>query len=106
MAFDDPVVWVLIIGVAVFLFGSSKIPALARSLGQARREFDMASKGLIGATGQGNEPNVAPPSVAITHPQVVNSDPLVVAAQNEGVNTVGKAREDIARELAWKLDQK
>jgi TatA/E family protein of Tat protein translocase len=46
MAFDDPVVWVLIIAIVVFMFGSSKIPGLARALGQARREFDAGWKGL------------------------------------------------------------
>jgi TatA/E family protein of Tat protein translocase len=46
MAWDDPVVWILIIGLGILLFGSNKIPELARSLGAARREFDAASKGL------------------------------------------------------------
>ncbi len=48
MAFDDPIVWVLIVGVVILLFGSSKIPNLARALGRARREFEQASKGISG----------------------------------------------------------
>jgi TatA/E family protein of Tat protein translocase len=47
MAWDDPVVWILIVGLGILLFGSNKIPEIARSLGAARREFDAASKGLM-----------------------------------------------------------
>jgi TatA/E family protein of Tat protein translocase len=39
MGFDDPVVIVLIVAVAIFLFGSGKIPQFARSLGQAKKAF-------------------------------------------------------------------
>lgn len=46
LAFDDPIVWLLIAGVVILLFGSNKIPALARGIGRARREFELASKGL------------------------------------------------------------
>ena len=42
MAFDDPIVWVLIIAVVVFLFGANKIPQFAKAIGQARKEFDTA----------------------------------------------------------------
>lgn len=46
MAFDDPIVWILIFGIVILLFGSGKIPQLARGIGKARREFEQASKGL------------------------------------------------------------
>lgn len=42
--FDDPIVWVLILGVVVFLFGTNKIPQFAKSLGQARKEFNEGMK--------------------------------------------------------------
>ena len=35
--------WIVVIAVAVILFGGSQIPKLARSLGQAQKEF---KKGL------------------------------------------------------------
>ena len=122
MAFDDPVVWVLIIAVVIFLFGSSKIPQLARSLGQARKEFETGWKGIsseiMAGTGTAASPQPVPmaprpqpvvPQSAPVTPQaqpVQTADPLLVACQNEGIDTVGKTREQLASELAWKLNKK
>jgi TatA/E family protein of Tat protein translocase len=39
---DAPIIAV-IIGIAVILFGAERIPKLARSMGQAKREFEAAS---------------------------------------------------------------
>ena len=100
MAWDDPVVWILIIAVVVFLFGASRIPQFARSLGQARREFEKGSKGE--PPSQNPQP-VAPAAVAGV-PSA--DDPLVVAAQREGIDTQGKTKEQIASELSWKLNKK
>ena len=104
MALDDPVVWVLIIGALVFLFGGSKIPGLAKAMGQARREFDMASKGMPATAG-----NVAQTGPTLQNAAAIpasSADPLLNAAQSEGINTQGKTREEIASELAWKLNKK
>lgn len=88
MGLDDPTVWILIALIVVFMFGASKIPQLARSLGQARREFDNASKGITSTNSS------------------MESDPLILAAQKEGIDTTGKTREQIASDLAWKLSKK
>ena len=40
LGFDDPVVLILIAAVIFFLFGANKIPQFARSIGQARKEFN------------------------------------------------------------------
>jgi sec-independent protein translocase protein TatA len=113
MAWDDPVVWVLIVAVVVFLFGSSKIPSIARALGEARREFDSSLRGTPPGAKNGSPPIVnspasytpppAPPSQVKTYP--APNDPLVQAAQKEGIDTTGKTREQIASELSWKLNQ-
>ncbi len=95
MALDDPIVWILIIAVIVFLFGANKIPALARSLGQARKEFDKGWKDETAGDAQ-------PTSNAPQAPE----DPLIAAAQKEGIDTQGKTREQIASELSWKLSKK
>jgi sec-independent protein translocase protein TatA len=90
MAWDDPVVIGLILLVVILLFGASRIPSLARSLGQARREFDKGSKGE-------GTPAAAP---------ITQDDPLFIAAQKEGIETQGKTREQVASELSWKLSKK
>ncbi len=43
----DPIEWIIIgiIVVVIFLWGPTKIPALARALGRARREYDEGKKG-------------------------------------------------------------
>jgi sec-independent protein translocase protein TatA len=125
MALDDPVVWVLIVAVIVFLFGSNKIPQIAKAIGQARRELDGAMKGITeqtnfamnAATTSPQQPPkalVPPGAVAnadpaqkITSPSTTpasTSDPLVMAAKNEGIDTKGKTRDQIATELAVKLN--
>lgn len=107
MAWDDPIVWVLIIAVVVFLFGASRIPQFARAIGQARKEFNDASKN--GSTTTTNA-TPAPAAVVYTAPPPLvaaqSSDPLVIAAQNEGIDVSGKTRDQIANELAWKLSKK
>lgn len=118
MAWDDPVVWILIVGAVILLFGSNKIPQIARSLGAARKEFDNARKGL--STAINSEINAATTPPGMSSPQVqatdenvspapdpgtnpVEDDPLLVAARNEGIDTRGKTRSEIAAELASKV---
>jgi sec-independent protein translocase protein TatA len=95
MAFDDPVVIILILAVVVLLFGAGRIPAFARSLGQARREFDKAMKG--------NFEELAKAEVIPSNK--VAEDPLIEAAKKEGIETTGKTKQEIASALSWKLNQ-
>jgi len=99
VAFDDPIIWVLIVVAVVLLFGAGKIPQLAKSLGQARREFDNASKGIANVS-------VQAPAQPTPSKSPAEIDPLVTAAKNEGIDTQGKTKEQIAAELAWKLNRK
>jgi TatA/E family protein of Tat protein translocase len=89
MAFDDPIVWILIAAVVVFLFGAGQIPKFAKSIGLARKEFSDAMSG-----------------VTTTNASVSSaSDPLLSAAQKEGIETSGKTRQQVASELSWKLNK-
>jgi len=115
LAWDDPVVWILLVGAVILLFGSNKIPELARSLGAARKEFDSAKRGLVGAinseinNAQGE--NKFPPGMnqsvvtkaSTINPSLSDDDPLLIAARNEGIDTRGKLRSEIASELASKV---
>lgn len=104
MAFDDPVVWVLIVAVVIFLFGANKIPQIAKGIGQARREFEAASKGITDPLSSTPSPAaVAPPHPSVTASAQGTEDPLITAAKKEGIETQGKTKEQIASELAWKL---
>ncbi|MHB8567211.1 MAG: twin-arginine translocase TatA/TatE family subunit [Nitrososphaerales archaeon] len=108
MALDDPVVLILIFALIIFLFGSNKIPGFAKALGEARREFDNAWKGYNNPASRATVPPGAQGAstfIPSTTPALA-SDPLVIAAQNEGIDTFGKTREQISTELAWKLNKK
>jgi sec-independent protein translocase protein TatA len=52
----------IVFAVVVLLFGSSKLPGLARGLGEARREFERGS--TDGATG-----SVVPATVPVDRPR-------------------------------------
>ncbi len=108
MAWDDPVVWVLIVAAVVFLFGSSRIPQFARALGQARREFGRGWQGITEQVDRSATAETVSPSQAKVSSNVdsVEEDPLLKAAKTEGLVTSGKTKQQIAEELAWKLRKK
>lgn len=108
MAFDDPVVWLLIIAAVVLLFGASRIPKFARALGEARREFNTGSSPSPPETSSRTSVGAVatPPPIQSTSESLSTDDPLYVAAQNEGIDIRGKTRSQIATELAWKLNKK
>ncbi len=36
---ENPMIWILVVGVIFLLFGGSKLPQLAKALGQSKRSF-------------------------------------------------------------------
>lgn len=96
--------------VVIFLFGAGKIPQFAKSLGQARKEFDQASKEIKNPSAESTyaQPTVVNQSTnnsASAHgsTNLGGVDSLLLAAQKEWIDTQGKTRDQIATELAWKL---
>jgi len=87
--------WLVVIAVLViiFLWGPSKLPELARSIGLARKEFEKASKEVTSPSGASSTVQPA-------------SDSLVVAAKELGISTEGKTKEEIAKEIAEKASKK
>ncbi len=77
-----------IIVIAIIIWGPQKLPELARSIGQAKKEFEKASKGEIDTS---------------------SSDPdkkILELAKELGIDTAGKTKEEILKEIAEKTSKK
>jgi sec-independent protein translocase protein TatA len=87
--------WLVVIAVIaiIFLWGPSKLPELARSVGLARKEFEKASKEITAPT-------------TSTTTESSSSDSLIIAAKELGISTEGKTKEEIAKEIAEKATKK
>jgi len=80
--------WIVILAIlaVIMIWGPDKIPKLARALGQARKEFEKAQKEF---TNPSPEPEPAPTS----------DDYLIQTAKSLGIETAGKTREQISKEI-------
>jgi sec-independent protein translocase protein TatA len=54
----------IIVGIAILLFGADRIPKLARSMGEAKKEFEAAQRGQ-----PSQQPPAPPPSAEASAPQ-------------------------------------
>ena len=91
MAFGDPLQWIVIgvVVVAIFLWGPSKIPEIARSVGRARKEF---TQGL----------NETP--VSSTEPEAKSPDQtLLDTARRLGIQTEGKTTQQLSDEIVKRV---
>ncbi len=77
--------------IILLLWGPQKLPQMARSIGQAKREFEKTAKEVTEAakipTGTGEN---------------VPQDPLIIAAKSLGITTEGKTKEELVKEIAAK----
>jgi len=73
---------IIIILVVLLLWGPKQIPKLARSLGLAKKEFEKAAKGEI--------------------EEKEEEDELIKLAKELGIDTEGKTREEIRKEIIQK----
>jgi sec-independent protein translocase protein TatA len=82
--------WIVIAAVVIifFLWGPSKIPQLARAVGQVKKEFERGSK----------ESSPSEEKSAAGAPQ----DPLIDTAKKLGIATEGKTKDEISREILQK----
>lgn len=90
--------WVLImiIVLGLVLWGPKKIPELARSLGQARAEFERAQREAMKPLSEVGEVGSQPSS----------DDVLIETARKLGISTEGKTREQISKEIVEKFKAK
>lgn len=98
MAFG-PLEIVLIVVVIIVLFGASKIPELARSLGKATGEFKKGKQEIE------NELNdIVKPGKEIRSPEQ-SSSKIIKMAQDLGIATEGKSDEQLLEEIQKKMIQ-
>jgi len=65
---DAPII-IIIVGLGVLLFGADKIPKLARSMGEARKEFEAGTRGQNTPPPQDQtQPPAAPPAAPTSQP--------------------------------------
>ena len=57
---ESPMIWLLIVGVIFLLFGGSKLPQLAKALGQSKRSF---KEGLDEPEDKAQEPAKKPAEI-------------------------------------------
>ncbi len=93
--------WLIIgvVAIVIIMWGPSKIPEFAKSLGRAKGEFSKASKEFENAAKMtADSPTVA---TAQTPTQTLKSkdEILLETARNLGISTDGKTREQIAEEI-------
>ena len=99
--------------IVLFLWGPSKLPEMARAIGQAKREFDKAAKEVTSLvdvksitnpiTDSINRTITSPPtSIPEINQQATTQppqDPIIIAAKSLGVNTLGKTKQELATEI-------
>jgi sec-independent protein translocase protein TatA len=105
--------WLIIgvVAIVIIMWGPSKIPEFARSLGRAKGEFSKAQKEFSeAATTTANAPTAqatpAAPAVAPAAPAPViktKDEMLITTARNLGITTDGKTREQLTEEVSAKV---
>jgi len=79
---------IILIIVAILIWGPKKIPDLARALGQARGEFERATKEY--------------PTSSAKQTETASDDMLIQTARKLGISTEGKTKEQISQEIVDK----
>lgn len=96
MAFG-PLEIVLIVVVIIVLFGASKIPELARSLGKATGEFKKGQQEIDNELKE-----IVKPDKEIRPPEQ-SSSKIIKMAQDLGIATEGKSDEQLLDEIQKKM---
>ncbi|MGA2790411.1 MAG: twin-arginine translocase TatA/TatE family subunit [Candidatus Bathyarchaeia archaeon] len=99
--------------ITLFLWGPSKIPEMARAIGQAKREFDKAAKEVTSfadvksittpITDSINKtitsPLTSPPVISKQTTPQPPQDPVIIAAKSLGISTLGKTKQELVTEI-------
>jgi sec-independent protein translocase protein TatA len=92
--------WVIILLIILLIFGPTKLPQLARGIGQALWEFKRSSQGLI------EEDERKKKEEAKSKLSNVDDETIRKLAEKLGINTEGKKREDLIVEIVNEAKKK
>lgn len=87
---------VLLVVVAVFLFGAKKIPEIARSIGRARGEFEKGKREYEDELRKASEPEKK---------ELTGREKLEQAAKSLGISIEGKSDEELREALKKALEK-
>jgi sec-independent protein translocase protein TatA len=105
MAFIGPWEIALILAIVLILFGPKKLPELARSLGDAIRQYRAASEGMTPSATSGT-PAQALPQTPVYPSQTKPGEILLETARKLGIQTEGKTLEEISEEITKQASSK
>ena len=99
--------WIIIgvVAIVIIMWGPAKIPQFARALGQAKGEFNKASKEFsTAALTTENAPSQQATASASQPATIKTKDEMLLeTAQKLGIPTEGKTREQISEEISIKV---
>ena len=101
--------WIIIgvVAIVIIMWGPAKIPQFARALGQAKGEFNKASKEFNSAANfdAPAQPVAAPVAAEPAPAQTIKTkdEMLLETAQKLGIPTEGKTREQLSEEISVKV---
>jgi sec-independent protein translocase protein TatA len=103
--------WIIIgvVAIVIIMWGPAKIPQFARALGQAKGEFNKASKEFNTAALTTENAATTPvqqsaPAFASSPPTLKTKDEMLLeTAQKLGIPTDGKTRDQLSEEISVKV---
>lgn len=106
MTFIGPWEIALILLIVLILFGPKKIPELAKSVGQAVREYKRASEGVMEELSSSTiKPSVTQEKPTQNIVEEKEKKALIEAAKKLGIETEGKTIEQISEEIMKKAEE-
>lgn len=104
--------WLIIFFILLLILGPSKLPALARGLGQAVREFRKAAsgeleleKGLPPVSTSSPRVSPTPQAAAVAPKSNIDRETLEKIAARLGISTEGKSDEQLYSEVVSKAKE-